>query len=559
MSTILELLEKGKDTTESAKNYLPDHNKDCDLSVSVHSKEFNDRVEINDACRLEVESAYNLKKNLNSTLGHRLSFSIWDFGREKGSRNLNHLMMTRKGVYLLVFSLKQMQVTAENEIRNLKFWVDTISFYATDASIALIGTAPETSMDIARVDKLLRSNLKITSRFIINTSDKACFFPVENYWEKGEANKWTEVKGGVENVRHMIEKTALEQKLSDRKIPVRWFICLNALLKSSTTYVSLCQVKSLASQLNIGCGAEVEDMLRFFHDIGLVIYFTNTESLRDIIVVNPEWILKKMAWFFGGQALKVLNMDEINRYGLEADVETLSEKALMTHDLLEYLVNDKHLMPFMLDLLQEALFISKWTSVQSGQTTYLAPNFLRQNETLVPDRKSLRLVFSFKESCLPAGIYHRLVCLSIAYSGVTEESGQPRVSENWSKVWFGNDKYVYFEHNILEPEIIAYVSMDHAKTLSVIVTMMKKITQHSMNSKLYFDLLLEEPVTDNLELEFGKRESSFIPLENARKTKTKPWFNDDIWESSILDRTGSLLELNFQSFLSSLAESSHYT
>ena len=55
----------------------------------------------------------------------------------------------------------------------------------------------------------------------------------------------------------------------------------------------LLQVKTIATPL--GIGEDLQTMLRFYHDLGRIIYFGHLSReksyLKDTVILNPQWLI----------------------------------------------------------------------------------------------------------------------------------------------------------------------------------------------------------------------------------------------------------------------------
>ena len=43
-------------------------------------------------------------------------------------------------------------------------------------------------------------------------------------------------------------------------------------------------------------GDEVSTLAKLMHDLGLIIYYDSDEGLKDVVVLNPEWLTKAISY-----------------------------------------------------------------------------------------------------------------------------------------------------------------------------------------------------------------------------------------------------------------------
>lgn len=96
------------------------------------------------------ESLEDRRKNGEPDDSHRMfqagvesdsiRMSIWDFGGQTVFYTLHHLFLTRYGIYLLVFDMRQMLQDAKETVEFMRFWVNSVGLHAPDADMVVVGT-----------------------------------------------------------------------------------------------------------------------------------------------------------------------------------------------------------------------------------------------------------------------------------------------------------------------------------------------------------------------------------------------------------------------------------
>lgn len=125
---------------------------------------------------------------------------------------LHHLFLTQQGIYLVVFSLKELRDDEAATMKYLKYWLESIRIHGQDAPVFVVGTfldklgsklwrlTPGKSRDASTIEKMDQMLAKLIEPFkgvVPNTQEGLRFFPVAN----------TNVKTLL-NLRKTIEGTA---------------------------------------------------------------------------------------------------------------------------------------------------------------------------------------------------------------------------------------------------------------------------------------------------------------------------------------------------------------
>lgn len=179
------------------------------------------------------------------------------------------------------------------------------------------------------VSKLLEEELSLSKSFpsvIMNEKIGINFFPLSN-----------KTHVGIEDIRQQIIRSTLNLHLLQEKIPIKWlklldYIYNNCYRSKKKNWVSLRSLKKVGRKFGIGvednrrgkyilkklsrsrypqpqaaatmgksksvANMEFERMLNWFNEAGVLLYFNHSESLRETIVVKPQWLLEKFTQVF---------------------------------------------------------------------------------------------------------------------------------------------------------------------------------------------------------------------------------------------------------------------
>mmetsp|Transcript_3144 Transcript_3144/g.4237 ORF Transcript_3144/g.4237 Transcript_3144/m.4237 type:complete len:948 (+) Transcript_3144:202-3045(+) len=475
------------------------------------------------------------RRNVENVQSSFVSFSIWDYGGQTVFYSLHHLFLTKFGVYLLVFSSKELlqfihlspkerafiEKTQWNDTPEeyIKFWLNSCDMHAPGAPIVIVGTFSDevdSQTDLEKLNKTIEKLVEGRFSQIVSNRD-LLFFPIDN-----------RSQNGINDLRMIIESAAAAQDYVNYQVSIWWMKCLDETYEyaKGQSWIKLKYVIEIAERNYITNAAEIGEMLSLFNELGTIVYLNNTEALRDVITLNAQWLLTCLGKLVHDAKIHALDSSEIKKTGLEQDVSMAYERGLVSRDLLEYLWRDKQEhVDFLLDLMKHTILLSEWKAKMDSpdlvkDKLYLIPSLLQEGQT--PEKVvGFMCMFDFSERYLPIGIFERLVCLLVSLVGqehkkkVGVENKGGVLYKNWCKVYLHSlDTSVFLE----KKRDYLLMAVDRAKTCPTIFqmlsSMLKRINEEVMGSGLKWKVCFEDV--------WGA--SKMLDYEDAKKCKLKPWF-----------------------------------
>jgi len=459
-----------------------------------------------------------------------ISFNIWDYGGQEVFYTLHHLFLTRYGVYMVVFDLREVETSVSEVIRYLTFWLNSVRMHASSAPVLIVGTHLDTleEMSMEDIDDVLKEVLgQDYSNFPqvhVNEEEGLCFFPVDN--KSGL---------GIERIRLALETVTVSQDYINTQVSFRWIRCLDTMLDNKEkSWFSLKETKSIAADYGILSAIEVSEMLSLFNELGVLVHLTATATLSDIVTTNPQWLIDKISKVILDRRFH-LDTNKFRSVGLREDAERLYETAVASGDLLEYLWGRQHT-PFFLDFMRRTFLLSDYRF--NGKKRFLIPSMLDQAESPLttkkmprPKRKERQFSIDFPSDHLPSGVFERIVCLCVSNSSNVEKPFlPPRLWKTTAQVWFGKEDLDCL-YILREPErlrISIWNAEAENKYLHIVTSILHKIQADIMGEKFTWELK-----------EWSETKGSFQPYTLANKTRKE---------------TTNYQGLELEDFLSSLAQ-----
>ena len=195
---------------------------------------------------------------------------------------------------------------AASTISNIKHWLGAISLHAPNAPFCWVGTRKDEisqRADHEKISQLLSSLFPLyLPKAVHNTKEDIWFFPVDNT-TSGLDDTMAELRKSIENSVH-------DQEYVDTEIPIKWLACLDFLqgyytdsaeekqvldkkagAKTSKRRISLTEFRATAHRFGITDESAQTQMLRVFHEFSLLIWYHADPALRDVVILDPQWLL----------------------------------------------------------------------------------------------------------------------------------------------------------------------------------------------------------------------------------------------------------------------------
>ena len=459
----------------------------------------------------EVMGEFKLEL-MNQSLAELTSvkFTIWDYGGQSVFYTLHHLFLTKYGIYLVVFNLHDFVLDPDDALRTIKFWMRSIKLHAPDAPVFLVATHADALRDhgdgkLELVnEELMRSLKRYAVQLQTNPASSFKFFPISN-----------KSKRGVKAVRESIERSCQDLEFLHLEVSIRWLRVLDRVLKQAPEqpWMHLQKVREFAETLGVTTVGEVDAMLDLFHELGVLIHFGYTTALDNIVVANPQFLLREISKVIRDSSIHAYDVEDIERCGLTSDLQRMQEQALVSLDLLEYFWGQSTTR-FFIDLMRHTLLMSDWAVGKHDEKLFLVPSLLDDSMAASEWPDGPRCKFRFSKGILPEGVFSRIVCLCLEVYRSAELDVSSEIGKSF--VFLRSNKDKSFMHLSVEGRemILTSSTLDRAEHDAVCIeSMLQKVNQDIMGSGLKWKQLFLDEATD-----------AYVTKEAARKARLQPWF-----------------------------------
>ncbi|KAK7485956.1 hypothetical protein BaRGS_00022822 [Batillaria attramentaria] len=202
---------------------------------------------------------------VKSDSGVEVTYNTWDFAGQTLYYNTHQFFLSKRAVYLLLWSTRQ-----GFEHAGLDFWLSSVASHAPKTPIFVVGThCDQVPKAEVPMNELKRRYPQIAGFHFVSSLEGT----------------------GIKELESDLLRVTLEQKNMGEKVPQVWLNLEKKILASrtSTSFLEWQKIKDFGMEVGIYDEKDIREAIQFLHELGTVQYFDN-DFLRNIVVINPQWI-----------------------------------------------------------------------------------------------------------------------------------------------------------------------------------------------------------------------------------------------------------------------------
>ena len=100
----------------------------------------------------------------------------------------------------------------------------------------------------------------------------------------------------VSNIRESLNE--ILKKKAQYEIPISWFILELELRKTDKVCISLTEVQLICNKIMPSHRQmtleQITQVLKFYHQYGMLLYFDEVDSMKDFVITNPQWLFTNL-------------------------------------------------------------------------------------------------------------------------------------------------------------------------------------------------------------------------------------------------------------------------
>ncbi len=238
------------------------------------------------------------------TNGKPYKIHIWDFGGQEIYHQTHQFFLTERACYLLVADDRK-------ENTDHYFWLQSIQLLSKNSPVHLIQNE--------KGDRGCTLNLKQLRGEFANLRDTHRTNLADN---RGLPELQTALQREIEAlIPHGIP------------FPNKWLAVRYTLENDSRNYIDYAEYETICRRHEISDRAEMHNLSRFLHDLGIVLHFQTDPILRQRLILKPNWGTIAIYKILDNPTVKA-NLGQFS----DSDLETIwadSQYADMHHELLQ--------------------------------------------------------------------------------------------------------------------------------------------------------------------------------------------------------------------------------
>ncbi|MEH2086531.1 COR domain-containing protein [Nostoc sp.] len=210
--------------------------------------------------------------------GTKISLNGWDFGGQRVYRPTHQLFFSAPAVYLVVWKARE-----GPQQGFVKEWITLIKNREPDAKVLVVATHGGPGQRQPDIDRQ-----EILDQFGKDTVID--FFHVDS-----KPNQDTTHCTGIAELKDAIARIAASLPEMGRSVPAKWQRVRKILQTSDKAYLPYNDVIAICAKQGID-EEQAELFLRISHILGHFIHYHNDSTLRNIVILKPDWLAKAISF-----------------------------------------------------------------------------------------------------------------------------------------------------------------------------------------------------------------------------------------------------------------------
>jgi len=306
--------------------------------------------------------------NANTNVNHDIRVNIWDFGGQEIYHSTHQFFLTKRSVYLLVTESRK-----EDSHEDFYYWLNIIKLLGDKSPVVMVlNKCDQPSKDLP-LQEYKKSFDNIVDLYKISLKS--------GYEDRMKTLK-TEIKRIISNLPHI-----------GNPLPKRWVDIrkeLEEIKQTGRDYIDYTEYTTICSKYYRNEQSALF-LSEYFHDLGVALHFQDDIDLRQIVILNHEWITEGV--------YKILDNPKI----IEQKGRFTNNDLLTIWDDSNYKTKVNELISLMKNQKFDLCF-----ELKKGE--YLAPRLLSVDEIEYPwNTTENNLFFEFRYKFMPKGILTRII------------------------------------------------------------------------------------------------------------------------------------------------------
>jgi Leucine-rich repeat (LRR) protein/GTPase SAR1 family protein len=260
----------------------------------------------------------------DSSENREFQLNVWDFGGQEMYHATHRFFLSRRSLYVLV---------ADNRKDNTDFnyWLNIIELFAGKSPIIiLLNEKDDLQRNINQSE--MRSRYPESIKEVVKLNFKTA--------EETDQNKRQTRLKKIHELINQIEHHAAHLPHIGEPVPAHWVDVKQAVENDERNHIYRQQFDQICHQLEITADQDIDTLLGYFHDLGIVLNFADSSFLKDRVILKPAWVTNAIYRLFDNDEIKA----KVGRFTRTDCIELWQEKQYQyMHDVLIELMKNFHL------------------------------------------------------------------------------------------------------------------------------------------------------------------------------------------------------------------------
>lgn len=213
-----------------------------------------------DVARLELKHPERLDVTLK--------LNIWDFAGQEIEHATHQFFMSSKSVYVLVWNARHGYVQGR-----LDYWLEMIKSRAPEIPVLLVATHIDQRWPDINFDALQKTYPQIVGQCSVDNQSGA----------------------GISTLQEAIAQWAAQLPLMGQPWPSSWQFVEDSLKELQEHHISYERFENICAKQEVTSQRDIVALSETLHNLGIVLHFKDDTSLRDLVVLKPNWITKAIS------------------------------------------------------------------------------------------------------------------------------------------------------------------------------------------------------------------------------------------------------------------------
>ena len=313
--------------------------------------------------------------------------NIWDFGGQEIYHYTHRFFLSKRSLYVLVADNRK-------DDTDFNYWLHIIEHFADSSPLIIVlNEKGDIQRTVNRAE--LRSRYPDSIKEILPVNFKT--------YEEPDKPKASDRLKGINTLIGHIQHCAQNLPHIGEPVPARWVDVRQAIEADRRNYIYREQFDDLCQAQSITAPADIDTLLGYFHDLGILLHFADSPLLRNQVILKPTWATNAVYRIFDDDRIKA-----------KAGRFTRQDCAHIWQDA-QY----RHMHDVLIELMKNFRLIYETDADSSSSTPasqLVAPQLLPQNTPDYPwdDTQNSQMQFHY-DAFMPKGIFWQLAVTLYRY------------------------------------------------------------------------------------------------------------------------------------------------